>query len=790
MVLLTVGVRAEWTSVRSANFFVAGEVTEVEVRAVAVRLEQFRDTFGRLFPKMRVDSRVPTNVLIFRDPETYREFRPRRPDGTPDEGVAGYFLAGESVNYITLAMRGGKADPYHTIFHEYLHFLLNSNTGKNKVPAWLGEGLAQYYETMRVTTDDTALIGEPPQGRIGMLRNGSLLPWRDLFAAERTSLHGTVDVSRSMFYAQSWLLVHYLMHKGQANPSERLDKFLGLIGQNGSTEEALRQAFQLDTAGLDELLRRYIDQPQIPVSVEKLTGKQSEFVESSAQKVPNSLARAYLGDLLIHMNRLDEAEKYLRGAIAADNGISMAHASLGFLLIRRDRSAEAAKHLELAVTKGMPSYFEHFNYAYALSRASGTGGMVSRFPPLTAERMSGSLRRAIELEPSFAESYRLLAFINFVNGENIAEAADLLEKGLALKPGDENFEILLARVLLRLERFDEARKLAERLSSRARDPQIREDASGVFKSVIQYSKAKLQITTNAGSTGVPWSPALVFLKRSWVNESDLARIERYRDISNLNRVLERPRTGEERILGTIERIECSNGNITYNVRSGAETLRFGGNRFDDLRMAVLVTGQHSFKVDCGVRLPGNPAVLAYLPATANRANSIPRLMSITFVPEHFELLPPERLAAARLVVIEDDLLRRDRDAAGGISAEAATPEARWTSIMRHLRSVQQSEQRVSGILESVECSGTSFTAVGSAGGRRLRLKAGPDFMPSWFSVDASQAPLGCGTSPLVQNVIFTFRAGDAATDSDDLQLIAMEFVPEGFPFEAVSGPGH
>ncbi len=781
---------SEWTSVRSRNFNVAGEVTETELRDVAERLEQFREVFGQLFPQFGADSKARANVIIFRDADSYRPFKPKRPDGSPDDGIAGYFLAGETVNYITLALRGGKTDPFHTIFHEYIHFLLKSRTGKNDLPPWLAEGLAQYYETLKITADNKVVLGGAPQGRVGMLRRGELLPVSELFSAERTTVHGTASVQRSMFYAHSWLLVHYLLNQGQGSAHDRLERFMRLLSEETSTETALKQVFAIESSQLNEILREYLLRPELPVSIEPVHVTPVVSGEQSAVKISDAQAKAYLGDLLHHMNRLSEAETFLRDAIAADTKVGLAHSSLGLLLIRQEKFAEAARHLETAIAGGSADYFVNFNYAYALSRASGSGGLVTRFPRETAAKMRNALQRAIELEPKFAESYRILAFVDLVNGENLDEAARLLEKGLSIRPGDETFEILLAKVLLRLERYDDARGFAEKLSQRAKDPQVRADAREILSSITQYSKARLQISAMPTARGVPWSPSLLLLKRSWVSETDIAAIERARDITNLNRVLERPRPDEQRVLGTIQRVDCVSGNITYYVRSGRENLRFYGERFDDLRMAVLVTGQHSFKIDCGVRLPTDPAVLSFVPPSADkRLNSRPRLTSITFVPDHFELLTPEQLGGSRQVIIENDLLKRVQGTEERIENESIDPDGRWASIRADLRPLRTGEVRAAGTLESVVCTGNRFSAVGVIRGRKQIFTADEDFLPRWFSAEASQISLACGSSPRVQNVLFTYRRSEGVEDGE-LNLAALEFMPESFPISSVTGPSH
>jgi hypothetical protein len=121
-----------WINVRSKNFNLIGNAGEKEIRQVATRLEQFRETFRQLFPRARFNQTIRTNVVVFKNDSSYRPFKPKRADGKPDDGIAGYFQPGEDINYITLSTEGEKEDTYGTIFHEYVHFLLDTNFGNPK----------------------------------------------------------------------------------------------------------------------------------------------------------------------------------------------------------------------------------------------------------------------------------------------------------------------------------------------------------------------------------------------------------------------------------------------------------------------------------------------------------------------------------------------------------------------------------------------------------------------------------------------------------------------------------
>jgi hypothetical protein len=134
---MSVSAKEEWVNVRSKNFQLVGNAPEKDIRQVATKLEQFREVFKQIFSNFNFNSPIPTNVVVFKDGITFRNFKPVNDDGTPRDWVAGYFQSGEDVNYIVLSTEGEKAHPYSTIFHEYVHFLVNNDIGRTNAPPGL-----------------------------------------------------------------------------------------------------------------------------------------------------------------------------------------------------------------------------------------------------------------------------------------------------------------------------------------------------------------------------------------------------------------------------------------------------------------------------------------------------------------------------------------------------------------------------------------------------------------------------------------------------------------------------
>ena len=290
----------EWIRVESKNFHLIGNAGEKDIRKVATKLEQFRETFRILFKTANFDAAIPTNVIVFKSDSSYKPFKPKRADGKIDNFVAGYFMPGTDVNYITLSTEGEDAETYGTIFHEYVHFMLEINFGKSDIPPWFNEGLAEYYQTFAIEKDQEVKLGLFQQGHIDLLANSQLMPLDTLFNISNYALHQQGNHSRSIFYAQSWALLHYLLQNPNANIKQGLGNFLLDLGKNISPEKAFQNAFQMTYAQMEKELKKYVNQASYQYQIYNLTQKLTFDTEMKVSPLSEPDANSYLGDLLYH----------------------------------------------------------------------------------------------------------------------------------------------------------------------------------------------------------------------------------------------------------------------------------------------------------------------------------------------------------------------------------------------------------------------------------------------------------------------------------------------------------
>src|SRR5688572_3610476 len=240
----------DWVSVRSRNFLLIGNASEKQIRQVGIRLEQFRAAFVRLFGKANLDSHSPTTVIIFKSHESYRPFKPK-------PNTAGFFQSNPHINYIALTTElQGDQDPYTVVFHEYTHLLVNSINAN--LPTWFDEGLAEYYSTVDITGDQKVLLGKPIASHVSQLHQNQMLPLKKLFQVDRQSPYYNESDKQSVFYAQSWALMHYLIAGNDGQLATQLGKFVDLMATNLPAEQAFQQSFAMSLEKMENELRGYV----------------------------------------------------------------------------------------------------------------------------------------------------------------------------------------------------------------------------------------------------------------------------------------------------------------------------------------------------------------------------------------------------------------------------------------------------------------------------------------------------------------------------------------------------
>ena len=202
LAIAPVDAAAEWRSLRTEHFHIIGDVSARQLRDAGLRFEQFRDIVTRLDGPVKQDGREAPTILVFRDRKSFEPFMPRIDNRQVE--AAGMFVEGPDGVYITVRLDRGEAS-FRSAFHEYAHLLIRRVFPD--APLWLNEGMAEYFSTLRITGERSAMLGYPVIAHVTLLNQRSM-PLPQLFAATESSPEYSGETAaRLLLYAQSWALV-------------------------------------------------------------------------------------------------------------------------------------------------------------------------------------------------------------------------------------------------------------------------------------------------------------------------------------------------------------------------------------------------------------------------------------------------------------------------------------------------------------------------------------------------------------------------------------------------------
>ena len=617
-----------WTTVRSKNFTLIGNASEKDIRQVANRLEQFRNVFGLLFPTIPLKAPVPTTVIVFKNDSSYKPFK-------SNPNVSGYFMPGEDVNYITLSNeKSGEDQPFRIIFHEYVHLLVENVLGAT-VPLWFNEGLAEYYSTFDIKEDYRhVILGDLIANHVLYLRETKFLPLRTLFAVDYRSPFYNEGNKMNIFYAESWMLVHYLLQGDSQKHRPQLAKFVDSLRAGTKIEDAFQLAFQENIESFEKDFKAYIQAAKYMATGVTFEHKLDFDSEMKAEPLAEGEAHAYLGDLLAHTHRLQDAEGQLQQALTLNPDSQITQTAYGMLRVRQGRLSDARPYLEKAVAANSQNYLTHYYYAFALSSLSmNEYRTVSGYTEDTATTMRSELQKAIALKPDFVESYSLLGFVNLVRNEQVDETVELLKKALHISPGNHRVLFMLAQLYIRKEKFAEARQLLTPIAQNSPDPELRKQADALLEGVqrteeqiARFKEWQKQSAERAGADSQP-RPAMTLTAGPTKDDMNSALID----------ALRKPQSGENRVQGMLTTIDCNAKGITFQVRAGDRVWKFHSDNFDHLDITAFTTGI-SGEITCGPRKPENWIILTYVaPKAGSKTDG--EVKAVEFVPRTFVLKP-------------------------------------------------------------------------------------------------------------------------------------------------------
>ncbi|MFZ1010338.1 MAG: tetratricopeptide repeat protein [Candidatus Sulfotelmatobacter sp.] len=460
----------QWVEVRSPNFSVVTDAGEKRGREVAMRFEQMRAVFGALMTKANVNLPVPLQIVAFRNTKEMRQVAPLF-NGKPTQ-VAGLFQGGEDRSFIMLDM--SLENPWVVVFHEYAHQLMNGNLPGEFAP-WFEEGFAEYFSSIEVDSKE-ARVGKIPNYEYAILEQIGMMKIADLLRVQQnTSTYNESGDHRTTFYAESGILMHYI-YDNQLLPKVAI-YFDLTLNQHKSIEDAVEQAFGMNTQQFDRTLRNYAASGRFkyyPIPTPSIASSNYTVTPLSA-----ATGNAVLADIHLHTRDYqDRALTEFQDILKSDPNNLAACRGLGYAYLQKQDFTQAREYFKRASQLDSKDPRVHYYNALLITRESGFGADAD-VPAITKE-----LEASIGLDPTFADSYALLAFAQSTSGDT-ATALATMRKAIAISPRNESYLFNLANLYMANRQPDQTIALLQSLQI-TDNPKLALEVAGLLAQARQF----------------------------------------------------------------------------------------------------------------------------------------------------------------------------------------------------------------------------------------------------------------------------------------------------------------
>src|SRR5580658_9577606 len=479
-----------WLEVHSAHFSVITDAGDKRGREVALRLEQMRAVFGQLILKNKLKMSVPITVIALKSDKQYGDLAPIK-----QSMAGGFYVPAQDRVYIVLNLF--EIDPWRAVAHPLAHYLLNYNYPPTQ--GWFDEGLAEYFGSLYIGKQveiggDPELLPEwhedafddlggmqrdpkVPQSLTQLVSSPVWLSMVDLFTMKHDGSGAREGTHNTLYYAQSWMVVHYLLNKNKM--PEAGTYFDLVVNQKVPVEKAMVQAFDMSPAQMEEAVKGYfktlsglgiaLDQAKKPVA--DPTDIQQPYrlalpfdadeLGVAINPVKDEEARATIDDVMARIpEHRDQALHDLQQLILDPKDNEAAHRGWAWDDIRQKKFDAGADELDKATDLNPRDpwiwyYRSVLKYRKAQATRQEMQGLAN---------MMQDLRAVADWYPELADAYNMLGMAR-VEGGGINSALEAQRLAIALAPRNVEYQFNLGQIYVAGKKWDLAREVFTRLKT-------------------------------------------------------------------------------------------------------------------------------------------------------------------------------------------------------------------------------------------------------------------------------------------------------------------------------------
>jgi tetratricopeptide (TPR) repeat protein len=455
LALLAAPVLADgWNVAETAHFRIYSKGPSAELSRRAAMLEDYRILLEASTNRGTITNAEPKlDIFLVDNMPTSRPFTPM------SKLVAGIYIAAPT-RIAAYADSGDKQDQT-TLLHEYAHHFMLGTAGAVAYPAWYVEGFAEYFSTARFSPQ-TIEVGDVDTGRTSWLvYSDKWLPLEKILSGDYSWRSGD---EVSLFYAQSWLMTHYMYRTPELTP--KLGAYLAAVAAGEDSVAAFKQHVSDNLSGFQRLLRAYLMRQKLTYT------RYTRSPKTPASVVVTPLSAA-ADPMLLQLTNLefgvggdaqDKAMATIKASAAKFPGDPLAERTLAYAELRYGDRADAIARLDRLIAAA-PKDATLLRWRGEAELPGGSGGMVSA-EELKAARVW--FARAFKSNPEDWRTLYLYAMLeNPYGGALKPQTLDVLLRAHELAPQVDQIGMAAALGLARANRMPEA---AAKLAPIANDP--------------------------------------------------------------------------------------------------------------------------------------------------------------------------------------------------------------------------------------------------------------------------------------------------------------------------------
>jgi tetratricopeptide (TPR) repeat protein len=475
----------KWLEIHTAHFSVLTDAGEKRGHEVALRMEQMRSVFGQLVSKQKLNMSVPITVIALKSDNQYGAIAPSKLSFSKSFYVPGY-------DRIYVVLNLFEIEPWRGIAHAMGHYFLNYNYPP--VQGWFDEGLAEYFGAVQIDKE-VNIGGDPelapewhediffntvrdpsvPQSLTQMAGSPIWISMTDLFTMKHDSSGRNEGSHNTMYYAQAWLVMHYLINKKKLPEA---GTYFDLVqNKKMPVDKAIVQAFDMTPDQFEDAVKKYVDSMfTLGISLDqskKPNGNMGTIMQpdhfpapmdadelgGAVTQVPEVDAKAILGDMMARIpDRRMQALNDLKTLASDPKGNEAAERGLARDDLQIKKFDSASDHLaKAAELNAQDPWIWYYRSVLKYRKAQETRQEMQGIA-----NMMQDLRAVIDWYPELADAYNMLAVAR-VEGGGPASALETQKQAVALSPRNVEYQFNLGQIYVAGKKWDMARDVFTRL---------------------------------------------------------------------------------------------------------------------------------------------------------------------------------------------------------------------------------------------------------------------------------------------------------------------------------------